>query len=93
MFVFLPLDSWRAWIKHIVLPFERTDDGRELAPVMVSSMTLHFPAVALFHQAGAIDAHDQIWVRGWSQVGSAGTFPCNHVRAHLLPQEGEGFRA
>ena len=83
MFVFLPLDSWRARIKHIVLPVEQT----------VSSMTLHIPAVALFHQAGAIDAHDQIWVRGWSQVGSAGTFPCNQVRAHLLPQEGEGFRA
>ena len=45
----------------------------------------------LLQQAGAIGVQGQIWVRDWlvSQVRSAGIFPCNHLRAHLLPQEEE----
>ena len=59
---------------------------------MVSSMTTANPdSQSLFHQAGALGVQDPIWVRDWlvSQVRPAGVFPCNRVRAHLLPQEGE----
>ena len=59
---------------------------------MVSSMTLYIlMVVVLVSPAGAIGIQDQIWVQDWmvSQVRSAAIFPCNHVRAHLLPQERE----
>ena len=67
---------------------------------MVSSMTCILQqSLSVFHQAGVIDVQDPIWV--WDWLGLAGLlsqvcwhklllgFPYNHVKAHLLPQEGQ----
>ena len=44
MFVFLPFDSWRAWIRaYSSACWADQCDGRELASAMVSSMTTAHP--------------------------------------------------
>ena len=90
MFVFLPFESWRAQIRHTVR------DGRELASTMASSVTTAYPdsrrpcfarlvPLCTGPTLGPGLAGLSSQFRWHNLLG----FPCNHVRAHLLPQEGE----
>ena len=80
-------------LEHVVQPVDRIIVMAEsyLNDGFFHDYCISPQSLSSFPQAGAIGVQDQIWVWDWlvSQVRSAGIFPCNHVRAHLLPQVGE----